>query len=94
MFTEEKLLDMYGSTIALTSKVENTEKEILALGSEFRAHAEKSNKHKEDMERGIGTIMVNVKTLETRVLVGFVVIASALKFSPDIIAKVLAMVGH
>ena len=94
MFTEDKLLEMYGSTIALNSKVESTEKEIRTLGESFRAHAEKSNKHKEDMEKGLTSLVAHVKTLETRMLVGFAVIASALKFSPEIITKVLAMVGH
>ena len=94
MFTEDKLLEMYGSTIALTGKVESTEKEIRTLGNEFRAHAEKSSLHKEELEKGLATLVANVKNLETRMLVGFAVIASALKFSPDIIAKVLAMINH
>lgn len=94
MFTEDKLLEMYGSTIALTGKVESTEKEIRTLGESFRTHAEKSNKHKEDMERGLSNLLIHVKNLETRMLIGFAIIAGALKFSPDIIAKVLAMINH
>lgn len=94
MFTEDKLLEMYGSTIALTSKVESAEKEIRTLGNNFRTHAEKSNLHKVELEKGLAALVTNMKNLETRMLVGFAVIASALKFSPELITKVLAMMGH
>jgi len=94
MFTEDKLLEMYGSTIALKGEVESTQKEIRTLGADFRAHAEKSNKHKDDMEDAMKALVANVKNLETRVLVGFAVIASALKFSPELVSKVFAMIGH
>lgn len=94
MFTEEKLLEIYGSTIALNGKVESTEKEIRTLGDNFQKHAEKSNKHKEDMEKGLVALVAHVKALETRMLVGFAVIAGALKFSPEIIDKIVTMVSH
>jgi len=46
------------------------------------------------MEKGLVALVAHVKALETRMLVGFAVIAGALKFSPEIIEKVLSLAGH